>query len=302
MFRKIIAAIISTLLITAFSMTAFAAQDYEIHTNYGPGMPLFFDGEEVLMLAPRGMGQNMSFVITTKNGSVVVIDGGITDDTEYLKKKLQEKGGHVAAWFISHPHNDHAGALNEILKSGSAGLVIDRIDYHFLPPEWAYQYEPYRAIFAEELRANIGKSGVGQIMHKGDVITIDSVRFEVMNDPYQLEHTTINNSSVVLRATAGNSRILFLGDLGEDGGNLFLAEHAGEDLHAELVQMAHHGQSGVGRNVYEAIRPSACMWCAPASIYDDTSGKFRTAEVRGWMKELGVKINFCVKNGDCMIR
>ena len=302
MIKKIIGTVISSLFIIAVSMTAFAAQDVSLTTNYGPGMPLFFNGEEMLMPAGRSTSQMMSFVITTKNGAVIVIDGGTPQDAEYLKKVIRDKGNHVSAWFITHPHSDHAGALNEILKNRNDGPVIDKIYYNFLPSQWAYQYEPGRAGYADEVRQSIESSGLGQIIHRGDVLSIDSVTFEVMNDPYLSQYATINNSSVVLRATMGKSRVMFLGDMAEDIGTVFLQDHANEDLHAELVQMAHHGQAGVGRNVYEAIKPVACLWCAPAWLYDDTAKKYKTAEVRNWMKEMGVNMHFCVKNGDVSVR
>ena len=48
------------------------------------------------------------------NGKIVIIDGGTQDDAEQLEKYIIDNGGEVYAWFITHPHIDHAGAF-EIL-------------------------------------------------------------------------------------------------------------------------------------------------------------------------------------------
>ena len=77
-----------------------------------------------------------------------------------------------------------------------------------------------------------------------------------------------------------------------------------ELIKADYVQMAHHGQNGVGREVYEAIMPSACFWCTPTWLWDNMgengydTGRFKTVIVRGWMSELGcVKHHYIMTNG-----
>jgi len=50
-----------------------------------------------------------------KNNKVVVMDGGVKEETAYLRGFLAALGNKVDVWFVSHPHPDHMGALNEIL-------------------------------------------------------------------------------------------------------------------------------------------------------------------------------------------
>lgn len=59
--------------------------------------------------------QMNSYVIRTAGNEVIVIDGGTKGDASYLHKFIKRLGNHVNAWFISHPHLDHADALTEIL-------------------------------------------------------------------------------------------------------------------------------------------------------------------------------------------
>ena len=95
-----------------------------------------FGGDELMLVAPRSASQMMSFVVTTKSGKVIVFDGGTEHDTEHLKEVLRAKGGRVSAWFITHPHSDHVGALTKILQDTNSGITIDAIYYNFQPQEW----------------------------------------------------------------------------------------------------------------------------------------------------------------------
>ncbi len=131
-----------------------------------------------------------------------------------------------------------------------------------------------------------------------------------MNDPYLFQTNAINNSSVAYRLEMGGKRILFLGDMGVQAGNSLLNEYRDnlEELRADAVQMAHHGQGGVDRKVYEAIKATVCLWCCPAWLWNNdngggtNSGDWKTLEVRSWMRQLGAKTHVVAKDGDQVMR
>ena len=89
-----------------------------------------------------------SYVLQTDGGRLVVMDGGMKDETLFLKGFLAALGNEVEAWFVSHPHNDHMGALTEILKK-PGDLKIRKI-YHsrfsdsLLSAEHPYGIAAYR--------------------------------------------------------------------------------------------------------------------------------------------------------------
>ena len=70
----------------------------------------------------------MSFVITTEDGKIIVIDGGYHDDADKLLRELQTLSGkekpHVDAWFLTHAHEDHINALRNNLRDEA----IEEID------------------------------------------------------------------------------------------------------------------------------------------------------------------------------
>ena len=98
--------------------------------------------------------------------------------------------------------------------------------------------------------------------------------------------------------------------MGVQAGNQLVAEYANNPgaLQADIVQMAHHGQQGVGRNVYEVVKPTICLWPTPIWLWENNnggglnSGNWRTLEVRGWMRQLGVKTHVVAKDGDQVLR
>ena len=87
--------------------------------------------------------------------------------------------------------------------------------------------------------------------------------------------------------------MLFLGDLGERAGRVLLASYDKEELKADAVQMAHHGQNGVDFPVYETIAPKWAFWSTPDWLWINTppgrkegTGPWKTLEVREWMEKL----------------
>ena len=85
--------------------------------------------------------QMMSYLIRTPHGKLVVIDGGNPGDAQYLRDRIEEYGGTVNVWLITHCHDDHFGALMEILED-RGDILIERIYYHFPPREWLDLVEP----------------------------------------------------------------------------------------------------------------------------------------------------------------
>lgn len=272
-----------------------------------------FGGGELLMLSPDSASQMEGFLITTKSGKLIVVDGGTENETEHLKQAILNKGGHVSAWLVTHPHSDHVGAMTKILNDTNSGITIDAVYYHYLPIEWYQANESYRADMVSQnlaALATLSPSVNHPNIQKGDVINVDDVKITVMNNPYEFQVNAINNSSVAYRVELNGRRILFLGDMGVPAGNSFLNEYQNNlgELQADIVQMAHHGEQGVDRNVYEAIQPEITLWCCPEWLWENdsgggsNSGPWKTLEVRGWMRQLGVKTYVIEKDGDQVLR
>lgn len=75
--------------------------------------------------------QMNSFVLVTASGKVIVMDGGTFKDYAYLRDFLRSITTEVDAWFISHYHSDHIGALALILYNRD--VKIKNLYYDFPP-------------------------------------------------------------------------------------------------------------------------------------------------------------------------
>lgn len=272
----------------------------------------YLGGAQLWLLGSEDGGQNLSSVLCTKNGKVIVMDGGRETDADHLAEVITNLGGRVDTWLITHPHNDHVGALTNILNRNPMPIEIDRICYSFLENQYYEQGENQgRMSDLTNLQAAFEQIDPAKLyapVTKGMQLQVDDVLITVMNDPFACPQNTFNNSSVGYRLEVGGKRILFLGDMGWQAGRNLLRVCTAEELKADVVQMSHHGQDGVERDVYAAISPEVCLWPTPQWLWDNEkngvagAGSYKTLTVRGWMKELGAKVHLSIKDGDQVLK
>ena len=263
------------------------------------------------MLQEQSPLQMMSYVLQTKEGNLVVVDGGEKADATYLQETLIRLGGEapvVDMWILTHPHTDHIDALLEIFSKPNP-IQVKKICDHFLSEEFYRTYEAYEVGSAESLKKyNEWKARCPEMfmsLEQGQKFAVGSTEITVLYVPDEsFTMNAYNNSSVVFRVDAEGQRVLFTGDLGEEAGDRMLACVPKEDLRADIIQMAHHGQNGVKKSFYEAVAPKVCLWNTPLWLWENNAGEgyntgpWRTVEVRGWMEELKVKKHFVSKDGD----
>ena len=194
-------------------------------------------------------------------------------------------------------------------------ISIDKVYYSFLDKEFLGQeqvsrrdsdLECYDRI--TEALAKLPETEKCGTLTKGQKISVAGAEITVMNEPFACTENSFNNSSVAYRVEMGGKRILFLGDMGWQAGEDFLANHTQEELKSDVLQMAHHGQRGVEEDLYQEISPEVCLWPTPDWLWDNVqdgvagAGSYKTPIVRGWMVALGVKKNLCIKDGDQVLR
>ncbi len=257
--------------------------------------------------------QMNSFVITTADGKLMVIDGGQRPNAEYLLEYLRDLTGevvpHVDAWFLTHAHNDHVDAFLEILQNHPGAVTFDKVYMNFPSEQFflrgkgpdksaagtAKEVFDALPLFADKLC----------IATEGDLYEIGEAKIEVLYTTHpDIIFNICNNSSLVFKMTLGGKTALFLADCGEEAGNIMLEKYKGTDtLDCDICQMAHHGQNGVTRAFYEEVKPEICFWCAPDWLWNNDAGKgfdthcFNTVKTRGWMEALGVKKNYVLMDG-----
>lgn len=262
---------------------------------------------ELWMLGSSTGAQNLSIVIKSPHGKLIVIDGGWEADADKLSSLILQQGGKVDAWLITHPHEDHVGALCTILNDSSRKIKIDKIYCSLATPDWYRQVSPSGAGIANQLLNAFTKLPVGTVTNnigRGTEINIDDVNIRVLNNRGVYTYNGVNNSSLVYKIRVSGQSILILGDLAYDGGKDLIKTCSAAELKSDIVQMAHHGQQGVDQDAYALIAPTTCLWPSPAWLWNNDngggvgSGPWGTLTTRAWMDALGVKDNRSLKDGD----
>jgi len=251
---------------------------------------------------------NMSFVIEAENGHLIVIDGGMTEDTAHLLEYISGKT--VDAWFLTHPHLDHITAFMDVMEFHRDEADIRQVCYNFPSLEFCRRYEPQEAHTAERFyRLLPGFKERARTVYAGDRFDLSGVKVEILfhylPDKAVPPQCMINSTSLVLRAEGRSKTVLFLGDCDPTAGDILL-ERCGDRLKSDYVQMAHHGHGGVSCDVYMEIDPEACLWCAPDWLYNEEAHFFGDRlygemSQRKWMEKMGVRSHYVSGDGDVRI-
>lgn len=267
-------------------------------------------GGNMLQLANRSHSQMMSYLIETPEGKTVMIDAGhlCREDATYLYTLLKERNSTVDLWIMTHAHHDHYGALSWMLQNIKPfDLNISDIRFTFPDLDWIKSVEngtsyPSLVSFLQNLeRHNIKPSK----LYTNDFINCGGMSFEILNDGANYsKYNTINDTSAVIRAYFPKRDILFLGDLGQSAGEDLLSVCPVEKLRCDIVQMSHHGQSGVDLQFYKTVMPKVCLYTAPDWLWENDigqgkgSGPWKTLETRKWMEELNAFVSCPAAFGD----
>lgn len=246
-----------------------------------------------------------SFIITTEDGKVIVIDGGHKTETdyfvEYLKAVTGRRKPHIDAWFLSHAHDDHCEVFLEVAEHRRE-VTFDKVyasfpqaDFYEGVDDWAFTVltDYYRLLptFADKAES----------LHEGDVFSVGAAQFTVFY-AFNPEWKSCNEGSTIMRMDLGSTRVMFTGDAGVNAGNYVVDTYADSGLlNCDYCKMAHHGQDGVDKNFYEAVAPEVCIWPTPSWVYENTNGNLKTFETRAWVKELGVKKEYKSFEGSVVI-
>lgn len=235
-----------------------------------------------------------SYVLVTGNGKVIVMDGGLPTDEVRLRTKLRSVGNHVDAWFISHPHGDHVGALIPILENRE-GITIGTIYHSRLNAALLAQETSARNSFATPFYNALARqteTKVVDVQETGQIYTVDGVKIKVLGIAnIDIYDNAFNNSSMILKVWDDTKSVLFLGDAGVECGKKVLAAYP-KDLDCDYIQMAHHGQQGCDETFYKTVNFRACLWPTPSWLWAATeSSSYKTWETRRWVAEKGVTEN-----------
>ena len=262
------------------------------------------DGGRVYALSSRVDTISLSTVFVSPEGKILVVDGGHYPDGPFLGEFLRGLGGHVDYWFLTHAHEDHFGALIAMTdnRPDNGGVSIGELIYDFPDRAWMESIEKSMKPHFDNFYTNLIGGRLKGVKHgdcsPGRVVNFGSWSFEILNAPFKYNGNPVNNSSVMISVKAGGKTWLETGDMGVEGGRDAMKK-LGSRLEHDIVFLAHHGQNGVDKDFYAAVKPEAAVWPLPSWLWDNRvtngtcgSGPWRTNYTKCWMQDLGVKTNY----------
>ena len=248
-----------------------------------------------------------SFILKTRAGKLIVIDGGHREELPRLIECLKAISGEavptVTAWLFSHMHNDHVGAYQRLCEEEWRDkLTVKDVYCNFLTREFWTALSPeanasYGGVYDTMMTSDKALNTTLHVVATGDKITVDEIEFEVIHIPDLAfgNRMNVNDSSVVYKMTYDTAQtIMFLGDA-EWVCNEDLLKNCAEKLPSDVVQVGHHGCGNVSRKCYELIKAKAYIWqCGERFWYQESCEGLNTHNVgyiryRAFMKEIGVK-------------
>lgn len=238
--------------------------------------------------------QSMIYTIEDRYGHLIIVDGGWDSDAQQLEEIIDRHDGHIEAWFITHPHQDHISAFNQIFGVEKRNYLIDEVyvsDFDY--DKYKASAEEWDGFFAYNDFINITKSWNNiKMLHTGDRINVVGLDIQVLNSySNKIEGTdAANDGSLMLKINGQSQSMLFCGDTGSKMSQK-LIDLWGSNLKADYIQMGHHGNGGLSEELYKIVSPQVAFFDAPEWLmYPEEGAWYITPTNIKLMEKLGAQI------------
>ncbi|MFA4877486.1 MAG: MBL fold metallo-hydrolase [Methanoregula sp.] len=174
--------------------------------------------------------QGDAILVRSPSGRILLIDAGKEEHDDDVISALRHQGvASIDILVVTHPHGDHIGGMPAVIAAFPVRQFIESA-------------VPCSSSECRLLRATlIAKDIPIRVVGKGDSIPFDpAVSVTVLNPPAKL-YDKVNENSLILRLSYGNTTVLLTGDAGKEAEAGMIA--AGEPLKADVLKAGHHGLS-----------------------------------------------------------
>ena len=175
------------------------------------------------------VGQGDSTLIRTPEGDIL-IDAGENSAEEDLKNYLDLCGVDVLYYAIfTHPDSDHIGGADMVLAEYEVLNVIK--------PE----LEKDTTVYKRMMDAIAAEGCTVYNALPGETYSLGEFDMFVFGPDPNNKKLDSNNSSIVLKATWGNTTAMLTGDAEKPAEDSILTTFSGAELGSMLLKMGHHG-------------------------------------------------------------
>lgn len=188
------------------------------------------------------VGQGDSEFVQLPDGKTMLIDAGEVVSGSTVVDYLKDLGVKKVDYLVgSHPHSDHIGGLADVIDEFDIGEV------------WIPDASEGTEVYEEFLDAVEAKGCKVKKAEAGEVIVSADAGYEisVIGPKAGVRSEDMNDYSVVLRVTYGDTSMLFTGDAAASD---IVADNPG---HVDVLKAAHHGsETGTSEVLMSSLSPS----------------------------------------------
>lgn len=238
-----------------------------------------------LCQSPTGLDSNncgQLDVIKLADNSLFVIDGGMeaqfdqaaidgfVDFCHRVTGVPKGKQVRIACWFFTHDHGDHRDGLAQVLGTSQYldDFMIERLAFNF--PATSVGVNGTTKSFLSRI-ASLYPACKMLKLHTGMKLQLADMQIEVVTTHENLTNRQgeslvrdFNNTSTVLKLTAGGVSFLLLGDTDRQSAEAIVARMPASFLKSDIVQVAHHTWNDIG-TLYDVAQ-------AKYAIFTQTEG------------------------------
>ena len=176
-------------------------------------------------VAACDVGQGDMLLLRVGPSAAVVIDTG-EPDSGAAECLLRHRIGHVPLLVLTHPHLDHDGAVEDIVR-------VAEVDQAWVSHTGT---DGDAAALIAATGARVSVPPAGQTFHSGEAA------LEVVSVLHEQGTHGENDASIIVRAHVGHTSVIALGDL-EDAGQRSLLVQLEGARPVDVVKVAHHGSA-----------------------------------------------------------
>lgn len=228
------------------------------------------------------------------NEDTMLIDCGNYADAELVVDYLFGLGIEDIDYFVgTHPHEDHIGCAATIFRSFDVENVI-------LSPA-DNTTKCYTTMMDE-----IEKRDINVIdWDVGDVFEFGQGEIQILGPVEYIDDYGLNNSSVVMLYTVGNTSVLFTGDAEELEESYIL--NSDYNLSCDILKVGHHGSStSTSDNWLKASSPEYAVICVGKNNeyghpHTETMTKLQNGNIQVYQTDLNGTIVFTIQEDNIRV-
>lgn len=242
--------------------------------------------------------ESLSYLVESKENSIIMIDGGSYEESEHLEQILTEKGGIVKGWFVTNLYSQNFGALEKIIQNGK--VEIQNIYLTTNPRDWYETHEPDQYAENMEFLDLLSEKSlqVWQVPNRHEIL-VDNLYITVLNivNPELTGSYAAFNQSMVIKINNTYKSMIFMGNIAQEAAEKFKDNNL-DEIDCDAVQICNNGAQFVPDEIYQKMTPKYLFMPVPKNSNQEKAEKY----LQNLGKTLNAEEVYASNKGDITVK